>query len=126
VAAARRLIDTVRDRDFVARISGDEFLIVCRGVDTATARTIAERVRFAFNQPFELSSGRVYATTSIGVAMNDGITSAAGIVRDADTAMYRSKFTGRDSITFFDVEMRERVERRVGLERMLRTALERG
>lgn len=126
IAAATRLTDTVREHDFVARISGDEFLIVCHGVDESTARTIAQRVRFAFNQPFELSSGRVYATTSIGVAMNDGDTTAAGIVRDADTAMYRSKFTGRDSITFFDVAMRERVERRVALEQMLRVALERG
>jgi diguanylate cyclase (GGDEF)-like protein len=126
ITAAERLTATVRDGDFVARISGDEFLIVCQGVELAEARMIAERVRFAFSQPFELSSGRVYATTSIGVAMNDRDSDAAGLVRDADTAMYRSKFTGRDSITFFDVAMRERVERRVALERMLRTALERG
>jgi diguanylate cyclase (GGDEF)-like protein len=126
VTAAERLTATVRDQDFVARISGDEFLIVCEGVDPGAARTIAERVRLAFGQPFELSSGRIYATTSIGVAMNEGDSDAAGLVRDADTAMYRSKFTGRDSITFFDVAMRERVERRVALERMLRVALERG
>jgi diguanylate cyclase (GGDEF)-like protein len=127
--AARRLVNAVRTGDLVARISGDEFLIVCDGIDHATARSIAERVRVAFSQPFDLSSGRIYATTSIGVAMNDdsGATDdAAGLVRDADTAMYRSKFTGRDSITFFDVAMRERVERRVQLERMLRIALEHG
>lgn len=126
VTAAKRLTATVREHDFVARISGDEFLIVCQDVDQLAARAAAERVRLAFSQPFELSAGRVYATTSIGVAMNDRGADAARLVRDADTAMYRSKFTGRDTITFFDVAMSERVERRVALERMLRVALERG
>jgi diguanylate cyclase (GGDEF)-like protein len=128
VVAARRLLAAVRGADMVARISGDEFLIVCDQVDLRTARQLAERVRMAFNEHFDLSAGRIFATTSIGIAITEkGVpTDAAALVRDADTAMYRSKVSGRDAITFFDVKMRQQVERRVALERLMRTALERG
>ncbi|MEO5899790.1 MAG: bifunctional diguanylate cyclase/phosphodiesterase, partial [Ilumatobacteraceae bacterium] len=74
------------------------------------------------------SAGRIFATTSIGIAINENgaHTDAAALVRDADTAMYRSKSSGRDAITFFDVKMRQQVERRVALERLMRVALDRG
>ncbi|MCU1504779.1 MAG: hypothetical protein JWM12_4133 [Ilumatobacteraceae bacterium] len=128
VAAANRLKTAVRAEDLVARISGDEFLIVCDQVDPNLAQSLAERVRAAFSGYFELTAGRVYATTSVGVAISDRDNADDGpsLIRDADTAMYRSKVMGRDAITFFGVEMRERVERRVELERLMRIGLEAG
>ncbi len=128
IAAAARLKNAVRAEDLVARISGDEFLIVCDQVDLNTAQSLAERIRIAFNECFDLSAGKLYATTSIGVAVteHDNLDDGPSLVRDADTAMYRSKVTGRDTITFFGVEMRRRVERRVELERLMRAALEAG
>ncbi|MFT3854906.1 MAG: EAL domain-containing protein [Ilumatobacteraceae bacterium] len=128
IAAARRLSAAVRDGDLVARISGDEFLVVCDNVSREEAHALASRVRGAFAEPFALSSTRIYVSTSIGVAVAEHreTEDATSLVRDADTAMYASKGSGRNTITFFDLRMRERVARRVALEQMMRQALDAG
>jgi EAL domain-containing protein (putative c-di-GMP-specific phosphodiesterase class I) len=89
---------------------------------------LAERARGVFRDPFQLSTVKIYASTSIGVTMSDDQTldDAAILVRNADTAMYQSKNAGRDTTTFFDLRMRDRVERRVALEQMMRAGLPNG
>ena len=128
IAAAGRLSGAVREGDLVARISGDEFLVVCDDVSVEEARNLANRARLAFADAFTLTTARIYVSTSIGVALAEQRTStdATSLVRDADTAMYESKSAGRNAITFFDMRMRERVARRVALEQMMRNALDAG
>jgi diguanylate cyclase len=128
VMAAERIVSCVRDDDLVARISGDEFVIVSVGLDHDRAQQLADRIRQTFRHPFELSAGEVFVTVSVGITIadSDGCCEPATLIQEADTAMYRSKEAGRNTVTMFDHSMRERIDRRVELERMLRRALEHG
>jgi diguanylate cyclase len=128
VIAAERILSSVRDDDLVGRISGDEFVIVSVGLDHDSALQLADRVRHAFRHPFELGAGEVFVTVSVGMAMTEGDQrrEPATLIQEADTAMYRSKEAGRNTVTMFDHSMRERINRRVEVERMLRRALEHG
>jgi diguanylate cyclase (GGDEF)-like protein len=127
VYVAERLVACVRADDVVGRISGDEFVIVAGGLDAVEAQALADRIRAAFRAPFLLAEGEVFVTVSIGVTVAGDAgrnRSATTLIQEADTAMYRSKDAGRDAVTMFDSSMRERVARRVELERMLRKALD--
>ena len=128
VMAAERIVSCVRDDDLVGRISGDEFVIVSSGIDHDSAYELAERVRQSFRQPFELGAGEVFVTVSVGITVtdHDECREPSILIQEADTAMYRSKEAGRNTVTMFDHSMRERIDRRVELERMLRRALEHG
>jgi diguanylate cyclase len=128
VQAGRRIIKAVRINDVVGRISGDEFLIVAADLDAPDAAALADRIRRVLSAPFLLDTGEVFLTASIGIAVSYGseLDDAATLIRDADTAMYRSKDAGRNAVTVFDVSMLERVAKRVEMERSIRQALSAG
>jgi diguanylate cyclase (GGDEF)-like protein len=124
VQASRRIASCLRPGDVVGRISGDEFIVVV-GLDAMGAFSFGERIRRSLSDSFFLDSGEVFISVSIGVTValpSDG-SQAATLIQEADTAMYRSKDSGRNRVTIFDSSMRERVARRVELERRLRHAL---
>ena len=125
VLAAERIMRCVRAGDVVGRISGDEFIVVACGLDAPGAYGLAERIRRALSDGFYLDAGEVFISASIGVASASGADhrDAATLIREADTAMYRSKDAGRNAVTVFDLSMMERIARRVELERRLRHAL---
>jgi diguanylate cyclase (GGDEF)-like protein len=126
VLAAERLRAAVPDGAWVSRVSGDEFLVLATGLAEVDAVLLGEHLRSTLAREFELASGvEVYVSASVGVACAaaGGGTDSAMLVREADAAMYRSKDLGRDSVTLFDRSMRERIERRVGLERDLRQTI---
>jgi diguanylate cyclase len=128
VQAGQRIGKAVRTNDLVGRISGDEFLIVAAGLDAIGASALADRIRRVLSAPFLLDAGEVFVTASIGVVVSYGSEDedAATLIRDADTAMYRSKDAGRNAVTVFDVSMLERVAKRVDMERSIRQALSAG
>ena len=128
VQAGHRIGKAVRNDDVVGRISGDEFLIVAGGLDASDAAALADRIRRVLSAPFQLAAGEVFLTASIGIAISDGskLDDAATLIRDADTAMYRSKDAGRNAVTVFDLSMLERVAKRVDMERRIRQALSAG
>ncbi len=126
VAVAGRLSGLVRGEDLVCRIGGDEFVVALASPShEALAESLARRLVADFSQPFRLSVGEVTVTPSIGVAHSAGAAEALELIRDADTAMYKAKDSGRNGYAFFDVSLRDQVRVRVDLEQALRGAAER-
>ncbi|WP_205752174.1 putative bifunctional diguanylate cyclase/phosphodiesterase [Cryptosporangium phraense] len=126
-AVAGRLSAHVRGHDLVCRIGGDEFVVALAGPSNEVlAEAAAGRVLDLFARPFPLSVGDVVVSASIGVASAASSTEALELIRDADTAMYQAKATGRNRYARFDTEMRDEVRDRTTLEQALRGALERG
>lgn len=98
-AIARRLERAVRSVDVVARIGGDELLVVLNGVrDLDDAVSIAEKLRAEVRQPTPVPGGMVTVSASIGVAMAEPGATLDGIVARADRAMYEAKRAGKDRV----------------------------
>jgi diguanylate cyclase (GGDEF)-like protein len=124
---AGRLGAQVRHEDLVCRIGGDEFVIaVAGGIGAMPAETLAGRVLAELTRPFDLSVGTVTISASIGVAKTDSGAQALELIRDADTAMYQAKRSGRNAYALFDTSLRDQVRHRVNLEQALRGALANG
>jgi diguanylate cyclase (GGDEF)-like protein len=127
-AIASRLDNIVRDSDALGRIGGDEFVVLAEEVPRAAdAELIASRLREALRAPFMLA-GREHAgltvTASIGVAAGERAC-AEDFLRDADIAMHRAKWDGKDRHVVFEPGMQDSVQSRMELEMELRGALER-
>jgi diguanylate cyclase (GGDEF)-like protein len=124
---AARLQGVVRDIDALGRLGGDEFVVVAEGMSLdAGPELIAERLLDALKQPFELQgpdTGRLIVTASVGIAAGDR-SSAEELLRDADIAMYRAKWSGKNRYVVFESGMQDAVQSRMELEMDLREALE--
>ncbi len=130
---AVRLQNCLRDGDTVARLGGDEFAVLLANLsaDAASAaqlgRVIVERIGTSIGAPLTLGSIKHQITTSIGaVVFPTGKESSAEILQKADTAVYRAKAAGKNTISYFEPAMQEHVQRRVTMERDLRSAVESG
>jgi diguanylate cyclase (GGDEF)-like protein len=124
-AVAARLRGCVRETTFIARLGGDEFAVidyVTNPVVEATA--LAERIRKALCEPFDLGDHQLTTGTSIGIAIapRDG-TDFDKILKSADLALYSAKNGGRGSFRFFEPEFDQLMHARRNLERDLRDAL---
>ena len=127
-AVAARLASCLREGDTAARLGGDEFIISLPDVSNgAEAALVAARILDELGKPFTVSGHRLPADVSIGIALypDDG-DCAQTLLRNADTAMYHAKESGRANFQFFSEQMTERVSRRLSTETSLRRALERG
>lgn len=99
IETARRLRGAVRGDDFLARLAGDEFVVLCAGVARVSdVQEVADRLLAVLRQVDRPSGVRVSA--SIGVAFSDGTGSTADLLRAADDAMYAAKRAGRDRVVF--------------------------
>ncbi len=122
---ARRLSDTVRRSDTVARIGGDEFVVVLSEIDDVQdVADVAQKLREAGARPFELNGHAVDISFSIGVSIypDDG-DNVEVLMRCADTAMYQAKEGGRNAFRFYDREHNGRAVQKISLETGLRRAL---
>ncbi|MGH2911871.1 MAG: putative bifunctional diguanylate cyclase/phosphodiesterase [Solirubrobacteraceae bacterium] len=126
-AVAARLEGVVRDIDALGRLGGDEFVVVAEGMSLAAGpELIAERLLAALKPPFKLEGAegtRLVVTASVGVAMGDRAT-AEELLRDADIAMYRAKWEGKNGYVVFESGMQDAVQSKMELEMDLREAFE--
>jgi diguanylate cyclase (GGDEF)-like protein len=125
---AARLSALVREGDTVARIGGDEFVILISDVSRpGDVVPVAEKILSAMRLPFTIDGREVFVTTSIGIAVGpaDG-TEGEALVRNADVAMYRAKEQGRDRCELFTPALVERAASRREMEAGLRRIVDRG
>ena len=128
---AERLTSCVREGDTVARIGGDEFVVVvvlanlnANMVEAANAiEAVAQKIRIALNEPYEVEGVSHHSTASLGITVfGDPQIPADELMKQAELAMYKSKDAGRNTLRFFDPSMEKVVQERVALEHDLRQA----
>jgi diguanylate cyclase (GGDEF)-like protein len=125
---AVRLRGCIRETSLIARLGGDEFAVIEYVADPVVEATaLAERIRKALCEPFDLGDHQVITGTSIGIAIapRDG-TDSDEILKSADLALYSAKNGGRGSFRFFEPELDQLMHARRNLERDMRTALVNG
>ena len=127
---ACELTALLRDEDTLSRIGGDEFVVLASrlGNDfataTETAMATAERIRLALEKPITINGQQYTISGSIGVTLLPiHGRSADDLLREADTAMYRAKNTGRNRIVLFELNMQAEIENRLGIQRDLGLAI---
>ncbi|HEY8762996.1 MAG TPA: EAL domain-containing protein [Solirubrobacteraceae bacterium] len=128
VALTPKLASALRPGDTIARFGGDEFVVLCEDLTgEADAIGIATRIAEASSAPVRVGGVEHTITVSAGVALvgDPATASPAGLLRDADAAMYRAKAGGKGRVAMFDEGMRARLIERVAIESSLRKALDR-
>jgi diguanylate cyclase (GGDEF)-like protein/PAS domain S-box-containing protein len=126
VAIARRLEACLRAEDTVARIGGDEFVLLLEDIDSINeATSIVNRLQKKITSPIVLDGHEVFITASIGIALSSSeYLEPTNLLRDADTAMYRAKELGRARHEVFNSSMHAHALRLLQLENDLRRAIE--
>jgi diguanylate cyclase (GGDEF)-like protein len=128
VKVADRLRRCIRQDDTVARVGGDEFLLLLNGINReADAAGMARKMLAILAEPFLIQKRELFVEASIGIGIYPGDgADAETLVTNVDTAMYRAKETGRNSFQFFTRKMQEQSQERAALESGLRRAIPRG
>ena len=128
VAVAKRLTAVLRPGDTLARMSGDEFVILCEDLDVpAHVNAIAARVGAAIATPFIFSGLKVEVTASVGIAFSGpGDELSEQVLRDADAAMYQAKRKGGGQHQIIDLREQHLAAQRANLEHDLHGATARG
>lgn len=124
--ARARTPDDAPHEPVVARVGGDEFVIVLTGIqEEREAVAAVESVQEVLKQPYTLQERTVFVSVSIGVNLSRGVESGAQeLLRDADTAMYRAKMHGRARHEIFHFGMHAQAVEKLHLDSRLRQALE--
>ena len=123
----QRLSDTIRECDTVARLSGDEFIVMMDSLKhSEDAAIVARKVISALQQSFMLDDKEVFIGASVGISIypQDGLA-ANDLIKAADIAMYQAKHDGRNDYRFYTSNLGETAQERLTLDTMLRHALNR-
>jgi len=125
VEVAHRLRSNLRPGDLAARLGGDEFAVLM-WAGPREAKVVAERLLAVLAEPYELPSGTVFLSTSIGLAGCATADDVETLLRNADLALRFAKQRGKNRVERYDREYDHWVRRRTDLEHELRGAVERG
>lgn len=127
---AKRLTDCVRENDTIARLSGDEFIVMLENLNEhaldAAAQTemVGEKILATLNQPYQLTTYTYRNTPSIGATLfKNHVRNSEELLKQADIAMYQAKAAGRNTLRFFDPQMQANINARIALEIDLHLAL---
>jgi diguanylate cyclase (GGDEF)-like protein/PAS domain S-box-containing protein len=125
VQAAAHIKRLIRETDTACRLGGDEFVILLPDVGMNEARQAAERLSATFRQPFAVAGHSLRVTLSIGIALYpaDG-TDFDTLLKNADSALYKAKQAGRNTLMFYDREMNSATFGQLVLESQLREAID--
>jgi diguanylate cyclase (GGDEF)-like protein/PAS domain S-box-containing protein len=127
-AVAARIQTCVRESDTVARLGGDEFTVLLPQLTSADdAAPVAMKIIEAIRHPFHIEGRELFITTSIGISVypEDGMD-AESLIKNADTAMYQAKESGRDRYQLFNALVNAKALQRIAIEHGLRRALQHG
>ncbi|MCM3710649.1 sensor domain-containing protein [Sporosarcina luteola] len=127
IAVGERLRDCVHSENAVARLSGDEFVVLIDSGDTDELTALAAQIVEDISQPYYFEKQEIFVAPSIGIALypHDG-EDYSTLIRNADTAMYVAKEAGRRTFRFFTEELHEELMEKTFFEMELRQALEKG
>jgi diguanylate cyclase (GGDEF)-like protein/PAS domain S-box-containing protein len=123
---AERLSGVMRQGDTLARIGGDEFVVLLENIVDMedSAGQVARKILGSFAEPFSVDGHMLSCSCSIGIAVYPSdATDPQTLIRDADTAMYHVKESGRGSYRYFSGEMNTRMQERLQIEISLRKAI---
>jgi len=130
VEVSKRLSSCVREGDTLARFGGDEFVLLLEGLNAdpgqaaVQARAVGEKVLAMLSQPYLLDGSEFHSSSSLGITLFGGQAQELDeLLKQADTAMYEAKKSGRNTLRFFDPTMQEELEARALLEAGMREAL---
>jgi len=126
ITAAERISHCVRGTDTVARMGGDEFTIILRDLNhTLDAEKIAEQVISELAAPYVINGETIYVTASIGITFcPDDATEVDLLISNADQAMYVSKTSGRNRISYFTRALQDSAHNRLTLITDMRLAVQ--
>jgi len=128
VLIAQRLEECLRSGETVARMGGDEFAVLLEDIrNIHDVENIIHRIQDILSSPFNIEDREIFATASMGVAMNSLVDNNDPelLLRNADIAMYNAKFKGGNGYEIFNHKMYEDIVERLQLESELRVAIER-
>lgn len=130
IEVANRITSCLREGDTAARLGGDEFVVLLPDLPADEnsynyAEKIAEKIKVAINETCNIDQYELKVSTSIGISLFAGKNEKVDdVLRHADTAMYRAKDDGRNSIRFFLPSMQAEVVKRLNMEKELVDAFE--
>ncbi len=127
VSVAQRLKQAVREQDTVARVSGDEFVVIIDSQsDDFDIELTLERLVAAFHEPFNLDGHSLFVTASIGISQYPGDGEHPNeLISNADAAMYSAKQLGRNQYSHFSQQQASEFRKRTSIEHALRGAIQR-
>jgi diguanylate cyclase (GGDEF)-like protein len=121
-ALSQRLQQNLRESDIIARIGGDEFLIILEAIDDYHyPGVVAKKILDTIRQPIIVSEHAIHNTASIGIAFfpDDG-KDVNALIKNADSAMYLAKEKGKDNYQYYTFELSAQIERHMFIEHALR------
>ncbi len=126
IQSAKRIKNSVREDDIVARFGGDEFVLVVKNISSEfVVDDIAQKILDNLSKPIEVEKNKFYISASIGISLiPDDSKDIENLLSYADSAMYRAKEGGRNRYEFYTKDMSKKAFERVVMENSIRTALE--
>jgi len=124
---ATRIQSLVRSCDTLSRIGGDEFILLVESVkEKSEIEHIIEKIQSVFENPFLVNEQKFFLSASIGISVypDHGLESEI-LIKNADTAMYKAKESGKNTYAFYSIEMTIASYERIGMENALREAIKR-